>query len=166
MNQADASTIPQPTYGDLFAAFVAGAKEAKENPTVTTAVMVRSADAYCKTWHLEADPKGFHLFHFGKQPVPGKDPPLPDLPAPEVEYTVYGLYRDLSGYLEWQVHTSRCVDRDDAAAIVREGLDAAEDPGAMWVDFKVVESTTRHRFLQLNVLSDGTDTSDRKDDSD
>jgi hypothetical protein len=55
----DASLIPQPTYADLFDAYVAGALSARMYPSVTDIQIRKSADAWCKLFHAERDPVGF-----------------------------------------------------------------------------------------------------------
>jgi hypothetical protein len=59
----DAATIPQPHYGDLWSAFVQGAREGQKHPQATEHLLNRAADAYCKLWHLNANPESFHAFH-------------------------------------------------------------------------------------------------------
>jgi hypothetical protein len=63
MSNNDASAIPQPSYADLWEAFVQGAKEGQKHPQATEHILNRSADAYCKLWHLNANEKNFFEFH-------------------------------------------------------------------------------------------------------
>lgn len=55
----DAARIPQPTYSDLWEAFVAGIEAGKEYPDANESDARRAADAYCKLLHLNRDPEGF-----------------------------------------------------------------------------------------------------------
>lgn len=52
-------TYAQPTYADLWDAFVRGAEEMKMNPTATDKDIRRGADAYCKLVHQRLDPVMF-----------------------------------------------------------------------------------------------------------
>lgn len=59
---------PQPGYGDLWEAFVAGAKEARLNPTAQDRDFNRAADAYCKLIHAQLAPEYCALIE-GKKPT-------------------------------------------------------------------------------------------------
>jgi len=56
----DAARIPQPDYGDLWEAFVAGVKSGQKHPSATEYQINRSADAYCKFFHLTKDSESFY----------------------------------------------------------------------------------------------------------
>lgn len=47
------------TYVHLWDAYVAGARDARKNPTATEKDFNRVADAYCKLIHSQVDPEGF-----------------------------------------------------------------------------------------------------------
>lgn len=55
----DAARIPQPTYADLWDAYIAGAKSGQKHPAATECEINRSADAWCKLLHARRDPEGF-----------------------------------------------------------------------------------------------------------
>ena len=160
MNSGDAANIPQPHFGDLYDAFVYGAREAAGNPGVGPSFFDRAADAYCKMWHMEHDPEGFQRFHFNqacKDPTMRLENPVPlELPAPRVEYVVYGLYRDLYGVGKWKVHTAGC-SMQRAISEAEDILAAADDPLALWVDCRIVEVTTRYRPVQINDNGSGVE---------
>ena len=91
-------------------------------------------------------------------PVRVQDPsevPLPELPPLEVEYMVMGLSRSISGHLEWTPYCVRTAGLDDARGLVEEGLDAAQDPLALWQDFKVVRATTKCEYINIETGEPG-----------
>ncbi|GEM_PF-4658058 len=53
------------TYVHLWDAYVAGARDARLNPTATEKDFNRGADAYCKLIHSQVDPKMFAKLLFG-----------------------------------------------------------------------------------------------------
>jgi len=70
----DAARIPQPTYEDLWNAYVAGAKSGQKHPEATEHEINRAADAWCKLLHAERDPEGFAAMG-----QPNSKFPLPEL---------------------------------------------------------------------------------------
>lgn len=58
----DGARVPQPNHKDLWDAYVAGAKSARQRPAVIDYQIGRAADAYCKLWHATKDPEGFAAF--------------------------------------------------------------------------------------------------------
>lgn len=55
----DAARIPQPTYKDLWDAYMAGAKSGQKHGLATSFELGRAADAWCKLLHAQRDPEGF-----------------------------------------------------------------------------------------------------------
>lgn len=91
-------------------------------------------------------------------PVRMQDPSgvsLPELPPLEVEYMVMGLSRTIYGHLEWTPYHSRVLGLEDARTVVREGLDAAQDPLVLWQDFKVVRATTKCEYINIETGEPG-----------
>lgn len=55
----------QPTYKELWDAFVQGAREARMNPKATEKDFNIGADAYCKLIHQRLDPELFEALNKG-----------------------------------------------------------------------------------------------------
>lgn len=155
-NLKDAATIPQPTYVDLWEAFVAGAKEARMNPKAGEYNFNKAADAYCKLWHQRTDPESFRVFNNLKR---RRDKQLKD-----ILIKAHGKEKGVKKYKDIKrgIKEAVKIEEQEAVKYIDDRLDVCSKikPGEFHPDGKCRYKDTKGNLHELNpwdVIEDQVD---------